>query len=70
MSPEQIMFVGNDVNDIPAFRAIKLPVAVADAYYEVLPYVLFSTEKLGRFGEVREICDPICQAKNKSLNGL
>jgi 3-deoxy-D-manno-octulosonate 8-phosphate phosphatase (KDO 8-P phosphatase) len=64
------MFVGNDFNDISAFRAINLPVAVADAYTEVLPYVLFSTEKPGSFGEAREICDFICQAKNKSLNGL
>ena len=64
------MFVGNDFNDISAFRAINLPVAVADAYTEVLPYVLFSTEKPGGFGAVREVCDLICQAKNKSLNGL
>ena len=70
VSPEQTMFVGNDVNDIPAFRSIKLPVAVADAYPEVLPYVLFSTENSGGFGAVREVCDLICQAKNKSLNGL
>lgn len=69
VSPEQTMFVGNDVNDIPAFRSIKLPVAVADAYPEVLPDVLFSTEKPGGFGAVREVCDLICQAKNKSFNG-
>ena len=46
------MFEGNDVNDIPAFRAIKLTEAVADAYPEVLPYVLFSAENPGGFGAV------------------
>jgi 3-deoxy-D-manno-octulosonate 8-phosphate phosphatase (KDO 8-P phosphatase) len=70
VSPDQTMFIGNDVNDIPAFKAIKFPVAVADAYPEVLPYVLFSTEKSGGFGAVREVCDLICQAKSKGLIGL
>ena len=64
------MFVGNDVNDIPAFRAIKLLVTVDDAYPEVLPSVLFSTVKPGGFGAVREVCDLICQAKSKGLIGL
>ena len=70
VSPEQTMFVGNDVNDIPAFKSIKFPVAVSDAYPEVLPFVLFSTEKSGGFGAVREVCDLIYQAKNRNLNGL
>lgn len=70
ISPAQTMFVGNDINDIPAFKSIGLPVAVADAYPEVLPHVLFRTEKPGGFGAVREMCDLIYYAKNGSLNGL
>lgn len=70
ISPEQTMFVGNDINDIPAFKSIGVPVAVADASPEVYPHVLFRTEKPGGFGAVREVCDLIFYAKNGSSNGL
>ncbi|WP_198935443.1 HAD family hydrolase [Chlorobium sp. KB01] len=42
--PEYTMFVGNDINDIPAFRVVGIPVAVADAYPETVPHVLFRTK--------------------------
>jgi 3-deoxy-D-manno-octulosonate 8-phosphate phosphatase (KDO 8-P phosphatase) len=68
--PSQMtMFVGNDINDIPAFNAVGLPVAVADAYPEVFPHVLYRTQKPGGFGAVREICDLVVNAKNGSLKG-
>jgi YrbI family 3-deoxy-D-manno-octulosonate 8-phosphate phosphatase len=69
ISPEQTMFVGNDINDIPAFKSIGVPVAVADAYPEIFPYVLYRTQKPGGFGAVREICDLIFHAKNSMLKG-
>ena len=70
ISPEQVMFVGNDINDIPAFKLVGLPVAVADAYPEVDPYVLFKTEKSGGLGAVREICDLVFNARNGGSNGI
>ena len=33
------MYVGNDINDVPALEAVGWPVAVADAYPEVFPHV-------------------------------
>jgi len=63
-----VAFVGNDINDIPALKAIGFPIAVADTYPEVLPHVLFCTEKPGGFGAVREICDLIFHAKNNDQN--
>lgn len=68
--PEHTMFVGNDINDIPAFESIGVPVAVADAYPEVDPHILCRTEKPGGFGAVREVCDLIFHAKNNNLNRL
>lgn len=41
IAPEQTIFVGNDINDIPAFKSTGMPVAVADAYPEEYPHVLF-----------------------------
>lgn len=64
------MFVGNDINDIPAFRAVGLPVAVFDAYPEVFPHVLYRTRKPGGLGAVREVCDMIFHAKKGALHEI
>jgi len=56
---ECTMFVGNDINDIGAFNFVAIPVAVADAYPEILDHVVFKTSRPGGFGAVREICDLI-----------
>lgn len=70
IAPAQTMFVGNDINDIPAFKSIGVPVAVADAYPEVYPHVLYRTEKPGGFGAVREVCDLVFHAKRGIPDGL
>ena len=64
IDPQHTMFVGNDINDIPAFQSIGIPVAVADAYPEIYPYILYRTQKPGGYGAVREICDLVFNAKN------
>ncbi len=61
--PEKTMFVGNDINDIPGFQSVGIPVAVSDAYPEVHPHVVFRTKTSGGMGAVREICDLIFEAK-------
>lgn len=67
IDPKDCMFVGNDINDIPAFGKVGLPVAVADAYPEVDPHIVFRTSKPGGFGAVREICDLICEVNKKAM---
>ena len=59
-----VMFLGNDINDIPAFKLVGVPVAVADAYKEVIPYTIHRTKCAGGKGAVREICDEIYFARN------
>ena len=54
---KHIVFVGNDVNDLPAFRTVGVAVAVNDAYPEVFDSVRFITTRKGGEGCVREICD-------------
>ncbi|WP_441280338.1 KdsC family phosphatase [Tardiphaga sp. 862_B3_N1_1] len=68
IAPKCTMFVGNDINDIPAFKVVGLPVAVADAYPEVNQHVLWRTSRAGGFGAVREVCDAVFEAK-RGVNG-
>jgi YrbI family 3-deoxy-D-manno-octulosonate 8-phosphate phosphatase len=66
VDPGRTAFVGNDINDIPAFGCVGLPVAVADAYPEVLPHVRAVTSRPGGHGAVRELCDHIHAAHEES----
>ncbi len=54
---KNIMFVGNDVNDIPALEIVGIPVGVSDSHKDILDYVNYLTNKKGGEGAVREICD-------------
>jgi 3-deoxy-D-manno-octulosonate 8-phosphate phosphatase (KDO 8-P phosphatase) len=70
IDPQQTMFVGNDINDIPAFQSIGIPVGVSDAYPEIDPYILYRTQKPGGLGAVREICDLVYNARNVSKSRI
>lgn len=63
----EVAFTGNDVNDIPAFDCVGVPIAVADAYPEVFPHVLHRTVRSGGMGAVREVCDLVFHAKRGLL---
>jgi N-acylneuraminate cytidylyltransferase len=50
-------FVGNDVNDLPALRAVGLPVVVGDAHPEARAAARLVLSRRGGDGAVREFCD-------------
>ena len=53
----EIAFVGNDINDLGCLEVVGLPIAVRDAYPEVLRLARYTTKTLGGYGAVREVCD-------------
>lgn len=53
----QVAFVGDDVNDLPALRAVGCPCTVADAMQENRACALYVTHLPGGRGAVRELCD-------------
>jgi N-acylneuraminate cytidylyltransferase len=59
ISASQVIYVGNDVNDLPCFPLVGLAVAVADAHPDVIDQAGLVLSKNGGFGAVREICDLI-----------
>lgn len=69
VSPAATAFVGNDVNDIPAFRAVGVPIAVQDAHSEVLEHTMYRTRLPGGHGAVREVCDLIFHARRALAGG-
>ena len=56
---ENVVYVGNDHNDLPCFEIVGWSVAVADAFPEVLRAADHVLTRAGGQGAVRELCDLI-----------
>lgn len=54
---ENVIYVGNDLNDLPCFEIAGWCVAVADAYPEVIRAADFVLTKNGGHGAIRELCE-------------
>ncbi|MEU0085647.1 acylneuraminate cytidylyltransferase [Streptomyces sp. NPDC006274] len=55
LAPERVLYVGNDVNDLPCFHLVGWPVAVASAHDSVRAAARAVTATPGGEGAVREI---------------
>lgn len=56
---EHVIYVGNDLNDLPCFEIAGWSVAVADAYPEVIRAADYVLTKNGGHGAIRELCEII-----------
>jgi len=59
IDPAQVVYLGNDFNDLPCFEVAGWSVAVADAYPEVVRAADHVLNTNGGFGALRELCDLI-----------
>ena len=58
-SLDQTIYLGNDVNDMPALDLVGFPVCVADSHQSLLSKSYYQTNCPGGRGAVREVCDII-----------
>jgi N-acylneuraminate cytidylyltransferase len=63
MDPAQVVYVGNDVNDLDCMRLVGCGVAVADAHPDVLVEADIVLTRSGGHGAVRELCDRVALQK-------
>jgi N-acylneuraminate cytidylyltransferase len=56
---ENVIYLGNDLNDLPCFEIAGWSVAVADAYPKVLRAADLVLTKTGGHGAIRELCELI-----------
>jgi len=69
LDPAQIIYVGNDFNDLPCFEIAGWSVAVADAYPEVIRAADYVLSKPGGYGALRELCDMVLRKLEEKPNG-
>lgn len=69
LDPAQIIYVGNDFNDLPCFEVAGWAVAVADAYPDVIRVADHVLSRQGGDGALRELCDLVLNKLEEKPNG-
>ena len=63
VDPAQVVYLGNDVNDLPCFPLVGCAVVVADAHPAAIAQADLVLAHPGGHGAVRELCDLLTQPK-------
>ncbi len=61
LDAQHVVYLGNDVNDLPCFPMVGCAVVVADAHPGVITHADLVLTHKGGHGAVRELCDKIIQ---------
>ena len=65
---QNVVYVGNDLNDLPCFEIAGWSVAVADAYPEVIRAADHVLTKTGGHGAIRELCEIVLKQLSQKEN--
>jgi 3-deoxy-D-manno-octulosonate 8-phosphate phosphatase (KDO 8-P phosphatase) len=65
LTKEEVLYIGDDIIDIPVMKNVGWPVAVADACDEVKEIAKYVTTLPGGKGAVREVVNMILKAQGK-----
>lgn len=68
ISLQQIAYIGDDVNDIEALKAVGFSAAPADALLQVRTVVDYVCRQKGGEGAVRELTEMILQSRSETKN--
>lgn len=63
LQPDQVAYIGDDLNDLSLMTQSGFGVAVADAAIETRLSAHYVTQAAGGFGAVREVCEVILKAQ-------
>ncbi|HET7142819.1 MAG TPA: acylneuraminate cytidylyltransferase [Anaerolineales bacterium] len=65
INAQNVIYIGNDLNDLPCFEIAGWSVAVADAYPEVIRAADFVLTNTGGHGAIRELCEIVLKQLSK-----
>ena len=57
VDPTQVVYLGNDINDLPCFPIVGCAVVTADAHHNARYQADMVLTRCGGYGAVRELCD-------------
>ena len=63
ISKEEVMYIGNDINDLEVMSFVGLPISPNDAHQSIKKISKFVTKKSGGDGVIREVLDMLLNDK-------
>ena len=73
LSPEEVIYMGDDIPDLECMRLVGIPVCPADACMEVIEASRYVSEYNGGYGAVRDIVEQVLRVQGrwaKNLQGV
>ncbi len=64
IDPQKVIYLGNDINDVPCFPLVGCAIVVADAQPAARRAADIVLGQAGGHGAVRELCDLLLQRKS------
>jgi 3-deoxy-D-manno-octulosonate 8-phosphate phosphatase (KDO 8-P phosphatase) len=64
LAPDQVLFMGDDIPDLPAMSIVGLPVCPADAVMEIKEAAKYVSPANGGYGCVRDVIEKVLKLKN------
>lgn len=64
LTTEQVVYVGDDLPDLPLIQQVGLGICVPNAHPLLKEFAGWQTTSLGGYGAVREVCELIMEAQN------
>lgn len=61
----EVLYVGDDLPDVPVMRRVGVPVSVANGVAEVKAVARHVTERTGGYGAVREVVEALLKARGE-----
>lgn len=65
LASDEIAYIGDDLNDLPAFERVGVAIAVKNASEEVKSRADMVTERAGGHGAVREVIETVLKARGE-----
>ncbi|MDO8683031.1 MAG: HAD hydrolase family protein [Armatimonadota bacterium] len=70
LSAEEVAYIGDDLNDLPAFEAAGVSFAVSNAVQDIKDAANFITTRRGGSGAIREVIEIILKSQGKRQDAV
>ena len=61
----EVLYMGDDLPDVPVMRRVGIPVSVANGVAEVKAVASYVTGRVGGYGAVREVVELLLKARGE-----
>lgn len=68
LGKEEVIYMGDDIPDLPCMRAVGLPACPRDAAWEIKETALYISPFDGGYGAVRDVVEQVLKAQDKWLS--